>query len=652
MKIQCLETQEIFNDIYSAANKYNIALYTLNKALVHGYFAGEYNGKKLHWREYSDITLDTDIYYKLYVIEQNIKDINIYINKNKIQIQCIKTQEVFTDIKIAAQKYNTTNILIYSAIKYGYTAGIDENNNKLHWININYPIYQAYTDRNDNWIPICIICDISQISNDKLLNKLKNDINCHIYNLLNQYPLNNFRVARINKYQYILNNIIKKNKKQYKIQIQCIETNEIFDSINKAVKKYHINPYTIKMCIKNNLPTSKDNEGNLLHWKFIEQNNSLNIYKYFTDKFKNINVNDIFEQANTNLSQYYNLYNKHLTSQSLISNKIFKNIDIIYWNLIKNNPYLNTNELCKNITDNIVFLNYQSAAQYYNKFLKDIKNIINNNDEFIHNKTKQKIININKNELKDNTIIYAISYQIIKIIINNTIIYTITYNSFNKFKAQLESDTRSNFGIGILIKNCTDYQCNVIKSHIYFKEEADIIKCQLSGYKENIFRCKLPVKCITTGEIFNSIYDACQKYGYKSETNILYVCREQREYTIDKQTGQKLQWQFLEKKDNYIPINKNQNKYTVFLLYYNNDLILISKSILFNNKQLSSNNKHLILNKLKTNYSKFKIFCNNINTKELKFIIHTDNLSFNDAQKLIKNLKSEYIKNNVSILIM
>ena len=640
MQVQCIETKEIFNNVYEAIKKYNIALYAINKAILYGYFAGKYNGQQLHWKEYNEIILNANNDYQLYIIEQNMQ--NIEINTNDIIVYCIETNEIFKDINQAAQKYNTEMQNIYVAMRYGYTTGTDQNGNKLHWININYPIYKTITDKNDNWIPICIICERKlantyKQNNIEVLNKLKKDINCDIYNLLNQYPLTNFRLAKVKKYQFALDNIIiNKQKKQLgKYIIRCIETNEIFDGISPIEKKYNIDHRRIQSAIKTGRAIGKDNNGNKLHWEIID-NNQEKVYNYFKNSFKNINnINDIFERAQFNLAKYYNLYGKQLTPQNLISNKIFNNIDIIAWNLIKNNPYSDTNELCKSINDNIIFLNHQSAAQYYNIFLQKMKNIINNNEEFIYNKAKQKIINISINELNDNTIIYAIAYQIIKININNNITYAITYNSFTKFKAQLDAKNRINSGICKFINNDNIInECSIIKSHIYFKEEAENLKSALLNKKPSTFKCKLPVRCITTGEEFASIEEASKKYGYKSETNILYVCRGQREHTINQQTREKLKWEFLQEEKNYIPMDRNQKKYTVFLLYYNNELIIISKSTLFKNKQF-------LLTK--------NIF-NNVSKDELKFIVHSDNLSFDQAQQLINELKIQYAAESHSLL--
>lgn len=280
-----------------------------------------------------------------------------------------------------------------------------------------------------------------------------------------------------------------------------------------------------------------------------------------------------------------------------------------------------------------------------------MKNIINNNEEFIYNKSKQKIINISINELNDNTIIYAIAYQIIKININNNITYAITYNSFTKFKAQLDAKNRINSGICKFINNDNIInECSIIKSHIYFKEEAENLKSALLNKKPSIFKCKLPVRCITTGEEFASIEEASKKYGYKSETNILYVCRGQREYTINQQTREKLKWEFLQEEKNYIPMDRNQKKYTVFLLYYNNELIIISKSTLFKNKQLSPSNKTKIIHGLKTYNLLAKNIFNNVSKDKLKFIVHSDNLSFDQAQQLINKLKIQYAAEGHSLL--
>lgn len=652
IQVQCIETEEIFNTIQEAAKAYNTDIKSIVNSIKYHCAVGKLNNvdqkeivklhsqskaiklhsqhkrTEFHWREYKFNNYDQNIEneYQIYIIEQKIINNNI---KEKISsIRCIETNEIFTDIKEAANKYNIPLPNLYQAVKYGYSAGKIKNNIelniqqneikqcwqreevklhsqseaiklhsqneevKLHWMNIKQPLYELATDNNDQeiWIPIYVIIDNAistyfnhnYINANKILEKLKNDSNCAIYNILNQLPIEDFRIANMKRYKAILS---------------------------------------------------------------LQQEDNNNLYNYCINNIKDNHIlNLIYDKIQDRISMYYNLYNRQLSSQNLINNKTTNNIDCIMWKLIKNNQYLNTEELCKSIDDNIIFLNYVSVAHYYDISINTIKNIINMNNVIISQKRKNiQLINIK--ELKDDTIIYANAYQIIKIQVNTKISYAISNMPYNCFIALIHQKNRP--GVSKLINETDNYKCEIIKSHIYFKEEAEQIKNHLMGYKKKKFKCQFAVKCINTGEVFKSIYEANQKYGYKGEENILRVCKKQRLHTIDHKTGEKLKWEFV---DNNIPTYKSviyEKTYTVFSLYYLDQLIVISKSSLFKNSQLTKKDRNYILNKLKTNNIHFRNLLSQINKDELVFKIHKENLSFYEAQEEIKKIKLQNINNNI-----
>lgn len=108
-----------------------------------------------------------------------------------------------------------------------------------------------------------------------------------------------------------------------------------------------------------------------------------------------------------------------------------------------------------------------------------------------------------------------------------------------------------------------------------------------------------------------------------------------------------MKWEYVE---NNIPTYKSviyEKTYTVFSLYYLNQLIVISKSSLFQNSQLTKKDRNYILNKLRTNNIHFRNLLAQINKDELVFKIHKENLSFYEAQEEIKKIKLQNINNNI-----
>ncbi len=141
VKIVCLNTNEIFNCIQDAAEKYSIAR-TLISAVILGYkghnSAGVLNGERLVWRKYEDfIKLSSDKIEKLikYVQSPNSGG----NSHNVIAVVCVNTGEMFPTATAAAKHYNIDNSGISKACKgnLSYYGFHPETGEKLYWKYLN-----------------------------------------------------------------------------------------------------------------------------------------------------------------------------------------------------------------------------------------------------------------------------------------------------------------------------------------------------------------------------------------------------------------------------------------------------------------------------------------------------------------------------------
>lgn len=60
---------------------------------------------------------------------------------------------------------------------------------------------------------------------------------------------------------------------------------------------------------------------------------------------------------------------------------------------------------------------------------------------------------------------------------------------------------------------------------------------------------KRKVKCITTGEIYDSVTDACKAHNIKSRSSISAVCKGTQKCTYNYKTGVKLEWVYIEEEE-------------------------------------------------------------------------------------------------------
>lgn len=307
----------------------------------------------------------------------------------------------------------------------------------------------------------------------------------------------------------------------------------------------------------------------------------------------------------------------------------------------------------KDIENDIIFLNFITISRYYRISIQKIKSILDTKQSInIYSTRKIQLISININELYDDTIIYATAYKILKLEMGSKTIYTATYRSYKEYITGLHR--KNHAGINNIINNINDYNCSIIKAHIYFQEEVEALRDQLLSKKPNVFRCKLPVRYINTGEEFSSIEEACNKYKYKNEAGIVRVCRHYQEYTTDSNTGEKLKWKFIQEdsiqedsmQNNNCNNNINtiqNNNYTVFLVYYLNKLITIASSTRFINDKISMRYKRLVISKLKYNNLNLKNLLCDAKTDDITFKICKNELTRIEAQQMIKKLKAQYI---------
>ena len=72
--------------------------------------------------------------------------------------------------------------------------------------------------------------------------------------------------------QKIISDAEYKHNKGKKKSVICINTNEIFDSVKEASKKYNLDESFLSKCCRNKIKyCGKDSFGNKLHWSFIKE---------------------------------------------------------------------------------------------------------------------------------------------------------------------------------------------------------------------------------------------------------------------------------------------------------------------------------------------------------------------------------------------
>lgn len=244
-------------------------------------------------------------------------------NKNHREIICVETQERFETITEVSKKYNVGVATIIHACKTKHISC------GYHWM------YLDEYEKNKNNIKFeeikCykIICiDTNEIFNSlreasKAYNLCSNTLSkkCktlyqsyggHYWLLLNIY--NNLSDEEKETYK----NLIESNQHELEYKkhnddiksIICIETNEIFNSIKDACKKYNLSHFAIKSCC-----LGKHHTYNNKHWLYLEDYKKLSTSDIENLKHKQI----ICVETKEIFSSFSEISKKYKLTKSCIS---------------------------------------------------------------------------------------------------------------------------------------------------------------------------------------------------------------------------------------------------------------------------------------------------------------------------------------------
>ena len=266
------------------------------------------------------IDLNTSIHIHCNICNNDFSILPLNILKPGIQCKHCKNNITInekTDYITYYIKNKETNKPIY----VGITNDLNKRFNQ-HFINPVDALYSLHNLDYQNLFEIIVVKD--NITRSHAL-----DIETkYIQDFINQgYQLyNQVKIMPMNKQR----NIIEKehNKNMKKVEIKCIETNEIFNSINAAIRKYNITYARLKNACIYGDSAGIDDKLNPLHWQFIP---------FEGYALKSINTNTVYV-----LEEYIN--NKWIPfyigiTKQLLSDRLFMH----YTNNMKNpngNPQL------------------------------------------------------------------------------------------------------------------------------------------------------------------------------------------------------------------------------------------------------------------------------------------------------------------------
>ena len=471
--------------------------------------------------QYKDITEDTEY-----------KDDN--------PVVCIETGEVFKNKFLACKKYNLTYHQMWHALKYGYSAGFNENDINLHWryeddeiqnknyVPLKYKVYIVKQLINNVWTPIYVGRTCRPLSSRLAQHKAHSSV---IHDILNKYPENQFRIEAYydniedkekaaqleyeltmqymeNYFLYNKNigdcpNYITKgiDKRLYKVKVkdvlnnkyfnieecneccQCVETGDIFFTYEAASFQFHCHNYHIKEAIET---------GRLLHNIHIK---SVDITWLSADSNIYMNPYSIISIFNSSTKQVYKFYNTRISGNDILS-YICASRDL----------------LIKQIIEQIGKENIGVSVIYSNIIFKREAEQLCNEEE---NKYNQKLIKMDKKQLQKLS-----RKKVIK-------------KKEKVIKRELAS---------IAAKNAWQDETKR-------KNRLD----KLASKRKAV--------CINTGQVFNSIKEASEYFNVHTAT-ISRVCQGQQNGFKDKNTGEQI---YMRYKDSDVPKVK-ENK--LFALYY------------------------------------------------------------------------------------
>ena len=579
-----------------------------------------------------------------------------------VVVKCIETQEVFSSINQVAKKYTVDRNTIIRAVMYGYAITTDQNR-VLHFFNVtnpqyisriqtvNYYIYVIKQLINDQWTPIYVQHTKYTIKNQIKMHKA--NINSPIYTVLNQYPLKNFRIVKRQdnikslkeakqleqeaieqlSQQYTIYNKIEKSSEQeiqpsiytrmvtwkqlredpyfkgHEALYLCMEDNILLLSLQSIAMQYNKTQAKVKQAIADNTPLKYNGQE-----KHIIK---LNIQSYTKNLFTDGNYQDIQQQH----------IMKTLNKTATINNKN----DSINTTDTNINTDIDTNA-------NAEVIIRQKHPYIMGNFQEDLN--INDYDVNIYNTDTSLWIKIPGSKqalmITDATVIFAMQYYIYRVEYKKNIPakYFANYLPYNDMLASLQNHNRA--GISQLFKeNTSELKIVIIQDNIFFKPEIDDLKLVATGKQKRTapkFKA-MPVRCITTGEEFPSLWEAKEHYGYKTEDAIWKVCRGINPCTFDKDKKQ-LTWEFINPDDQQQKW-KRKDKYNVVA-------ILLFKRPLFVTVTSFSSKKD-ILTYYRYHHEKMKEVIANNNWRYLSIRTYAKDLAETEAKALAVNKRQELI---------
>lgn len=484
----------------------------------------------------------------------------------------------------------------------------------------------------------------------------KANVNSPIYTVLNQYPLKNFRIVKYQdnikslkeakqleqeaieqlSQQYTIYNKIKKSSEQdiqpsiytrmvtwkqlrenpyfkdHEALYWCVEDNILLLSLQSIAMQYNKTQAKVKQAIADNMPIKyKSQEKHII---------KLDIQSYTKNLFTDGNYQDIQQQHIMEiLNKTATINNKNSNINTNANTNANTNTDI--------NANIDTS------INNAEIIIRQKHPYIMGNFQKSLDVNIYNTDTSVWIKipdSGQALM------ITDATVIFAMQYYIYRVEYkkNMPVKHFANYLPYNEMLASLQNHNRA--GISQLFKeNTSELKIVIIQDNIFFKPEIDDLKLVTTGKtKRTTPKFKtMPVRCITTGEEFSSLWEAKEHYGYKTEDAIRKVCRGINPYTFDKDKKQ-LTWEFINPDDQQ-PKWKRKDKYNVVAIF------LFKRPIFVTITSFSS--KKDILTYHRYHHEKMKKVIDNNNWRYLSIHTYATDLAETEARALAVNKQQELI---------